>query len=202
MLHLSSDGWSTFYVFDMLRGHPLLQSEVLGFWSPDMLWLAPVFFAAIAGLPPGSSRPGLGFVLWPAGGMLAAAWLGRVHPGGYDNTLLPAGLAAGIIAGRLAGRAVLRHGIGAPGVVGVDHDRDAAGEQLVLGDEVVGRRDADQGLGDAELGAQRAVGVAEREHLLGGFVLRVDDDAVGPRLKLAAGPGECGARAPAGAVSR
>lgn len=116
VLHLSSDGWSTFYIFDMLRGHPLWQPKVLGFWTQDMLWLAPVLFAALAGLPPGSNRPGLGFVLWPALGMVAAAWLGRVHPGGFDNTLLPAGLAVALIAGRLAGRAVLRHGISAPGV--------------------------------------------------------------------------------------
>jgi len=118
-LHVSSDGWSTFYVFDMLRGHEIWQPKVLGFWTQDMIWLVPVICAAIVGLPSGPHRAGLGFVLWPAGGMIAAAWLGRVHPGGYDNTLLPAGLAAGVVAGRLAVGAGLRNELIAAGVAGV-----------------------------------------------------------------------------------
>lgn len=116
VLHRGSDGWSSWYVFGLLGGHPWYPPKVGGFWTQDLLWLAPTFFAALGGLPREGERAGRAFLLWPTLGMLAVAWMGRAHIGGYDNTLLPAALAAALLGGRVVGRALRRRGPIAPGV--------------------------------------------------------------------------------------
>lgn len=115
-LHSASDGWSTFYAFGLLRGHGTYAPKVLGFWTEDVVLLAPAALAALAGRAPRAVRPRRPFLLWPVLGMLGVAWVGRAHQGGYDNTLLPALLAAALLAGRASGSAAERGGAVARGV--------------------------------------------------------------------------------------
>lgn len=91
-LHVASDGWSTWTLFELLAGHPL--HEPWSIWSRDLPWLLPAF--ALFGV----TR----FPVAPALGMLAAAWLGRAHQGGAANTLLPAALLAALVVGEAVGR--------------------------------------------------------------------------------------------------
>ncbi len=99
-LHFSSEGWSTWYLFRILAGHGWFAPKVMGFWTEDLVWWLPAAFAC--GL---AARGSNKFLFAPAIGMLASAWLGRAHVGGYDNTLLPASLLGALLVGEAVGRA-------------------------------------------------------------------------------------------------
>jgi hypothetical protein len=95
-------GWFRYYTWELPRSHPFVKHAVLGFWTDD---LAPVYAIAaafglyywIAAKPP---RDGArAFQLMAAGGLLACAWTGRLHDGGWPNVLIPAFAALAILFG-------------------------------------------------------------------------------------------------------
>jgi hypothetical protein len=99
-LHLASEGWSSWYLFELLAGHPWHPPKLLGFWTEDVVWLAPAVALGLVGRRGVSGAMPLALIL----GLLAAAWLGRAHQGGFDNTLLPLALLAALLAGEAVGR--------------------------------------------------------------------------------------------------
>lgn len=103
-----TDGWYRWYVFDQLAGQGLDRGLALGFAREVCLAFAPLLALAAlfawsvrrdgAALAPGAERgiaPLAGVIL----GFGVAAAVGRAHPGGYDNTLLPACAAAALVFG-------------------------------------------------------------------------------------------------------
>lgn len=103
-LHLASQGWSTWTLFELLAGHPWFEPGSL--WTRDLPWLLPAALLATR------TRVPLAVVL----GALAAAWLGRAHQGGAENTLLPLALLAALVVGQAVGEAGGR-GRAHPGVL-------------------------------------------------------------------------------------
>ena len=89
MLHQASSGWSSFYIFELPRGHGWLFSNLVSFWTADLLGVLGiaviVAVAGILGMPPGKRTWWL-FVVAGVGG---AAFLSRLHDGGYVNVLIP-----------------------------------------------------------------------------------------------------------------
>lgn len=94
LLDAWSDGWYSYYVFDLPGGHPFFKIMFIGFWWYDIgrnvaVAMAMTIFAlALQGAL--RSRRDLGFYLLMAAGMLGASWFARLHTGGYDNVLMPA----------------------------------------------------------------------------------------------------------------
>jgi len=102
-----TDGWATFTVIDVLSGSPWHRPAILGFPSEALLAYAPlVVLFLVAGRSTRRAALREPFVPACALGLGAAAWLGRAHAGGYDNTLLPLVVAAALVAPRFVdGRA-------------------------------------------------------------------------------------------------
>lgn len=96
---LLTDGWFTFYVFEMPRQHGSQPDRWLGFWIDDLLPIAPLLglsvFACCARWRAGRRGEALFLAAFGGGGLLAS-WLSRLHLGGHDNVLLFA-LAAGCL---------------------------------------------------------------------------------------------------------
>ena len=124
-LELSSHGWYRYYVLDELSGQPWVDTLWVGFWRDDLLahfWPLAGLLAATLALGrwrPGQSRAGAaagsdgrcappGYWALAVAGLLAAAWVSRLHSGGYVNVLIPAyaavALAAGLACARLRRR--------------------------------------------------------------------------------------------------
>ena len=87
-------GWYKYYVLDLPSHQPLLRTWLLRFWTKDLCLTLPVAFGLAVVLLvrrcPGFESRGRFFCLLGGAGMVAAAWFGRMHRGGYDNALLPA----------------------------------------------------------------------------------------------------------------
>lgn len=86
--------WYAYYVYRIPAGHALLWSELIPFWTRDML---PAWGVACLGVvaylfgrddEAQASRP-RGFHVSLLVGMTAAAWISRMHIGGYINVLMP-----------------------------------------------------------------------------------------------------------------
>lgn len=94
LLNAAYHGWYNYYVF-FLPAHKQLVLPVLWeFWTGDLLRVMPMA-CGLAVLWLAWRRTGLGratrfFYIMVLAGMVAAAWSGRLHYGGYDNALLPA----------------------------------------------------------------------------------------------------------------
>ena len=87
-------GWYYYYVFFLPAHGTFLKSVLWEFWIKDLLWVMPVA-CVLAVVLLARRRTGLGRGIWsfyvPAGaGLVATAWFGRLHHGGYSNALLPA----------------------------------------------------------------------------------------------------------------
>ena len=87
-------GWYYYYVFDLPAHGTLLKLPLWQFWTRDLLWTVPVA-CVLAVVLLARRRADLErgvrlFYILALAGMVAAAWSGRVHRGGYDNALLPA----------------------------------------------------------------------------------------------------------------
>lgn len=86
-------GWFRYYTWELPRSHPFVKHSLAGFWTDDLfpaVAIAGVFagFYLIVASP---RRPGARvFHLLAAGGLLASAWTGRLHDGGWPNVLIPA----------------------------------------------------------------------------------------------------------------
>jgi hypothetical protein len=128
--------WYRFHTLELLAGHPLHLGGLRSFLSRDLLHLAPLLGAAALGLRrlEGGLRDGM-LAGWALGGLCAAV-MGRLHPGGFDNVVLPAVVGLAPLAARgvqarrglgllLLGVAVAVGGLGARGLVPPGTDRAA-----------------------------------------------------------------------------
>lgn len=99
-LHLSSDGWYGYYLFELPAQHPVFPVMLTRFWTHDLGYALPVvvvtlighLFSGLRALRALSSeeRDALLFRLFFLAAMLGAAWSSRLHFGGASNVLLPA----------------------------------------------------------------------------------------------------------------
>lgn len=103
-LHWSSDGWSTFYLFEMPQHHGIDGSRKLGFWTEDILPMSPLLLLGLAGFVAqwraGERQPAL-FLAAVGSGGLVTSWASRLHVGGFDNVLVY-GFAAACVLGPAA----------------------------------------------------------------------------------------------------
>jgi len=89
--HLATDGWFTFFVFEMPRGHAIQADRKLGFFTDDLVPMLPLLLLA----------SGLCVLIWRrrewrtavalaafAGGGLLTSYLSRLHAGGFDNVMM------------------------------------------------------------------------------------------------------------------
>jgi hypothetical protein len=97
-LNLSSHGWYRFSVVDVLVGHPVERSAIVGFWRHD---LASHLWPSLLVIAVGARRLGSRWVpyLCAAVGLVGVAWVSRLHTGGYANVLIPAFVAVVLLAG-------------------------------------------------------------------------------------------------------
>lgn len=106
LMHLLSDGWSTFYLFEMPSHHGILGEKKLGFWTQDLLPIYPLLALGLIGFVcacrEGRARDAL-FLAAVGGGGLVTSWLSRMHVGGFDNVLLY-GFAAACVLGPIGAR--------------------------------------------------------------------------------------------------
>jgi hypothetical protein len=90
-MHLASDGWSTFFVFEMPRGHAIQPDRKLGFFTEDLVPLLPMTIGAGWLIVERWRRAGgpqaLALAAFAGGGLLTS-YLSRLHAGGFDNTLM------------------------------------------------------------------------------------------------------------------
>jgi len=116
--HLATDGWFTFFVFEMPSHHGS-QPNALSFWTEDLVPIAPlVVLAMVCWI--GCWRAGhRGEALYLAAfgsGALLTSYMSRRHVGGFDNVLVFAFTAgcvlAPIAAASLRGAWARRAGIG------------------------------------------------------------------------------------------
>ncbi|HEX4778358.1 MAG TPA: glycosyltransferase 87 family protein [Acidimicrobiia bacterium] len=93
-----SRGWFSFYALQLPSRHEIVTREYWAFWTEDLL--APLAIATLAGAlglwwaaRRGDPERGGVRVVWfwgpVTGALVAAAYTGRLHSGGYDNVLLP-----------------------------------------------------------------------------------------------------------------
>lgn len=98
-LDRATDGWFTFFVFDMPGSHGIQSDRKLGFWTDDLVPLLPMLVAATWLLErmvrAGEWRSAL-FLAAFAGGGLVTSFLSRLHLGGFDNVMMYV-LAAGCV---------------------------------------------------------------------------------------------------------
>jgi 4-amino-4-deoxy-L-arabinose transferase-like glycosyltransferase len=128
VMNVSSHGWYGYYVFSELTHQPWSSRAWVGFWITDLLgqqWPLIVLIAGRALLGPGFRgrrvwRVRVSYYAAAATGLLVAAWLSRLHTGGYANVLMPAYAAMALLAGLAYGQ------LGKPAA------RRAAGAALVL----------------------------------------------------------------------
>jgi len=103
-MHLASDGWSTFYLFEMPSHHGTVGENILGFWTRDLWPIYPLLLLGLIGFVlgcrQGRAREALFLAAMGSGG-LVTSWLSRMHVGGFDNVFLY-GFAAACILGPIA----------------------------------------------------------------------------------------------------
>ena len=109
VLDVFTHGWYQYYVFDELRSQGWVGENVRFFWQLSIfkpfalaVWLVAVSAAVL--LVRERHRLGLlgswlGFWIAAAAGLLGAAWIGRLHNGGYDDVLMPAYAAVALAVG-------------------------------------------------------------------------------------------------------
>lgn len=91
VLHLASDGWSTFYLFEMPTHHGSVGENRLGFWTRDIPPMLPLVLLGVIGFAlgcrQGRAREAL-FLAAVGSGGIVTSWLSRIHVGGFDNVLI------------------------------------------------------------------------------------------------------------------
>ena len=104
--HLATDGWFTFYVFEM-PGHHGVQGEYKRrFFTADLVPLLPSVGLALALCRQCWRTGARGEALFLAafgGGAMLTSYLSRLHAGGFDNVLLPCFAAGCVLAVVAAG---------------------------------------------------------------------------------------------------
>lgn len=103
-MHLASDGWSTFYLFEMPSHHGWVGDRKLGFWVQDLAPMLPLVALALAGFVArcraGESRQALLLAAFGSGA-LVTSWFSRLHVGGFDNVMMY-GFVGGCVLGPIA----------------------------------------------------------------------------------------------------
>lgn len=114
VMHVTSDGWSTFFLWTLPGQHGFVADRWLGFWTEDVALLWPLAALALAGgLAMRRRARGRDACFWLtfAGGGLAASWMSRLHVGGFDNVLVY-GFAGLAVAGPVGAAAAAWHRLG------------------------------------------------------------------------------------------
>lgn len=98
-----SDGWFTYYVFELPSQHALRPHMWARFWTVDMLTTVSValvvtFLHLLTLLRPGRGRD-LAFLAALLAAMVGASWSARLHDGGWLNSLMPAYAAVAVTFG-------------------------------------------------------------------------------------------------------
>lgn len=95
-------GWFRYYTWELPRSHAIVKPYLVGFWTDD---LAPVYaiaaaFGAFFFIVAKPRRAGAHlFHFLVAGSLVACAYVGRLHSGGWPNVLIPAFAALAILFG-------------------------------------------------------------------------------------------------------
>ncbi len=111
VLHLVTNGWYTFFVWELLFGHDVVEANKVHFFTRDMLPYLPTVGIVVLASFLWAKREQwwvTGFYAVSASGLFAGAYTGRLHSGGYDNVLMPAALACAMLAGLAAAYATSR----------------------------------------------------------------------------------------------
>jgi len=92
LIDLRTDGWYSFYMFDLPRQHGSVNVMLVDFWRVDMLPVAVAGFITVACILSWfrDARDKFLFYGFLLGSMVCSAWLSRIHEGGYLNVLIPA----------------------------------------------------------------------------------------------------------------
>ncbi|MCK5943160.1 MAG: glycosyltransferase family 39 protein, partial [Planctomycetes bacterium] len=105
-MHLGTDGWSTFWLFEMPNHHGWVGDRKLGFWTEDLVPMYPLLALGLFGFV-SHVREHAGAALYLAAfecGGLATSYLSRMHVGGFDNVMMYGFAAACVLGGVAAGR--------------------------------------------------------------------------------------------------
>ncbi len=103
VMHLTSDGWSTFYLFEMPSHHGVVGDRKLGFWTEDLVPMYPLVALGVCCFV-AQMRTQAGAALYlaaVASGGLLTSYLSRMHVGGFDNVMMY-GFAGGCVLGGVA----------------------------------------------------------------------------------------------------
>ena len=89
-LHLATDGWSTFYLFEMPSHHGVVGDRKLGFWTEDLVPMYPLVALGLAAFAAEVQRqPGPALYLAALGsGALLTSYFSRMHVGGFENVMM------------------------------------------------------------------------------------------------------------------
>ena len=91
-IDLANDGWFRYYVWELPRAHAMVKASIGGFWSDDLFPAYAVAGVAAAWWLIAGKRENRGvlFHVLAGGALVAGAWSGRLHDGGWPNVLIPA----------------------------------------------------------------------------------------------------------------
>jgi hypothetical protein len=100
VLQAMTDGWYLYYTWKVPNLHATVDGAWEGFWRWDIWRMAIAGAGAVLALGlVASRRPRHGLLyLGIAGGLLATAWMSRLHSGGWLNVLIPAYAALALFA--------------------------------------------------------------------------------------------------------
>jgi hypothetical protein len=100
-----TDGWFSFFVFEMPRSHGRQGDRVLGYFTDDLVPMLPLAAGAVALCAVhwrSGRRRQAAFLAAFGGGGLLTSYLSRLHAGGYDNVLVFVFAAGCVLAPALA----------------------------------------------------------------------------------------------------
>jgi 4-amino-4-deoxy-L-arabinose transferase-like glycosyltransferase len=92
ILHVSTDGWSTFFLVEVPRNGEIDRSVILSFWTKDLLPPLGLALLTSLGWVAAQWRCDREGALFHGGlllGALLCGWLGRIHVGSTSNALMP-----------------------------------------------------------------------------------------------------------------
>ncbi len=93
-LDAATEGWFSFYIFELPRMHSFLPEKTIRFWLFDVgqpLSVALALSLTYIGLQLRKrTLDDFLFYFMLLGGMVGAAWFSRMHDGGYNNVVMPA----------------------------------------------------------------------------------------------------------------
>ena len=102
LFNLASNGWYSFYTFDLIQTEWLSRDVIIGFWTNDLFrHYAVVIFFSLVGLFLLYRQNRADFWKWSSLliGALLCSFIARSRLGGYDNVLLPAVVLLSVLLG-------------------------------------------------------------------------------------------------------